>query len=762
MSSDKKAPNPGEREDGGDYGYANLGSTPAVDTKGVNDNDTASEASGLAIPAGKKVVTITTTGGDGTGDDAGSPKLRSSFAATMWNPMNDKDKLRFNQKRLIQMFAGLLLGTCAGSAFAFGVFSNKIKVSANMSQADMATITTVGTIAMSFVFPAGILFDYYGPHYVIAVATVLSCGGFALLALIFKDIVKADVYTVSLANGLQNWGMGFCDSGSLLPNLFNFPINRGDVLIIQKTFFGLGATFLSLSFDGFFGATDNYIGYAVYITILTFIAGTFGTFFIRLPPYKRTLRDLKRIAKLSPEEQEEERLFEERAFELYHNPRLTDRRRLNLGVTCLIVTLVFFSSFSVIKTYVEIPSSVITALTVCAILCLLSFLIMLYPRPLPAFFDYEFLPDLHPPESLVDKPAAIAASPRKEGSDSVSLLNNEAGNDSDGDKRYSYGLTGNNSSSSPTKPAGTVGFYGDDEDGASAGGQQGRASAFYATRASVAGNSAPIAVPQAVAPSAIPSIVLPFSKSIVRPMIWAFWMMAFAKSACTVIINNQAQIMSSANDGIVDSKSNSLAVALFGIGSACGRILVGLGETYFQRRNALAREEQLVWEAENGPYDPNAPDKPGQPDMRPVYHRLTSSVVCMLPVCPTTLTICNFLLTFAPVSMFPVIFIVFGCAYGGWISLLSLSIKEIYSNDTAKHYNFVFSSGIVSAILLNRMMFGDWFDEQAKKHPGPDGNSCAGHVCYANSLYVIGSICFVCIFVTFYIVRYWWKVRQTF
>eukprot|EP00744_Colponema_vietnamica_P010631 GILI01015005.1.p1 GENE.GILI01015005.1~~GILI01015005.1.p1 ORF type:complete len:619 (+),score=124.20 GILI01015005.1:111-1967(+) len=616
----------------------------------------------------------------------------------------------------------------AGSSYAFGIFSNKIKASAGFSQSDMTTITTVGSLLGSFTFPAGVLFDFAGPQYVLGVATALSCLGFIMLALIFQDVISPSVYSVAAANGLTNWGAGFTDCGSLMTNLFNLPISRGEIMIIQKTFFGLGSTFLSLCFDGFFGATDNYIGYAAFVCVLIFVTGSLGAAVTRLPKYKRTTRDLKRIAGLGPVEREQERLVEERTFELFHNPRLVDRRRLNAGVLCLFVTLVFFSLFSIIKAYVSIASGVLTGLTVLACLCLLSFFVMVAPFDLPAFFDFAFLPDLHPPEELEDKPSGKGAS---------------------GPQRSAFVESNND--------ARTVVVMVDDNVQEET--NDGRTSAFLPQRASIAGNSSPISIPQAVAPSTIPSISTGFGTNILQPIIWCFWVSGFAMfGANTVIIQNLSQIFTAANGGVYDKSLNSLIVALSGIGSACGRILIGFAEMYLHRRNAILREAQLVHQAQLG----DGAGAASTVDMTPIYHRWDSSVVFLMPLCPATMVVCALLLVFCPVDAFPVLFFVCGVAMGGFLATFALGIREIFSVDVAKHYNFVSSAGMLSSVLLNRIMFGMWYDREVENHPAPDGVTCSSSACFSGPLYVLSGLNLMAIGSSFLIVYRWRNVRRTF
>lgn len=698
---------------------------------------------------------------------AGPGKSRESFAASLWHSMNDHNKIAFNVRRFVQLFAGVLIATCGGAFFSFGIFSNKIKETARLSQSDMTTITTAGTLVGCFTFPAGVLYDYFGPPPVLVLCTVCFCSGFSLLALIFKEVITPTVYSVSVANALIGWGIGFMDCGTILTNLFNFPINRGEVLIIQKTFLGLGSTFLSLIFDGFFGASENYIGYAVFVCLFMLVGGTFGTIVTRMPKYKRLIIELKRIEKLDdPILKEQERLVEERTFELFHNPRLVDRRRFNAGVTCLFATLLFFSSFSIIKTFIDIPTNVLTGLTVIAIGCVLSFGIMAVPFNLPAFFDYEFLPDLHAPEALVDKPANEQEEDEKNSEGEISgserdrqpLVKNEKRKPT----KSSSPIANNNNSEYDCIDAGVEISY-----------DEGRASSYLPQRASVAGNSAPIAVPEGLNPDAIPSVSTKFLESIKDPIIWCFWLTFFAMTGANGVLNgNQAQILTAANGGLFDQKLNSLTVALYGIGSACGRIIVGMLETLFHRRNAILREKQLVWLAENGVDTNDVETLEGavnnenvlndKPNMIPIHHRLNSSVLCFLPLPPLVLGASSILCAVLPVQSYPALFWIAGASYGSSLSLTILGVREIFSVDVAQHYNFVTAAGMLASVLLNRLMFGMWYDDETKSHLAADGISCAGYSCFADSLYVCAAICFCAVFSSAFVTVRWWKIRQTF
>ena len=655
---------------------------------------------------------------------------RRSFAATLWNPMSDEERRLFNRRRFIQLVFGIFMGVTIGVQYAFGVFSNNLKVRAGFRQSDMTTITTVANCLFAFTFPAGVLFDYAGPTPVLLLSMTFGVTGFILLAMIFAGVIEPTVATVAIANGLPNWHAGFLESGTLLPSLFMFPTNKGEVVILQKTFFGLGSTFFSLSFDGFFSANEDYQGYCLYTAAIILVAVSAGALVTRLPAYKRTQRELNAIAKMSPIDAERAKMMEEQSFEMHHNPRLSDRRRLNFGVTVLLTTVVFFASLSFIKAFITIPSNAIMMLTFVAVGCIAAFSIMLVPRPFPAFFDYEFLPDIHPPEELMDRPDASKAVNGHSKNDPLlkdivtdgtgSTLNDERAHSLD-TRRAGGSAIGQNEERSNSTIGGddsgagrynhgspSIGGY-----GRSFGGDEvadGRASQFMAKRQSIAGGSM-IAIPKAVSPMAIPSITTKFTESIRSPFLWCFWFTAFAIMGTNfVFVNNITQIYVALNNGEFVKSSNSLNVALIGIGSAIGRISAGFAETYLHRVNAIHRDKQLEYLAKQEMGALTADDV--APDMTPVYHRWNASVVMAIPLSPLVVGLMCLAVLFVPPAALGVVLIVFAAFVGLFLGLLALCIREIFSVDVAKHLNFVLSAGMFATVLLNRLMFGGWYDEE--------------------------------------------------
>ncbi|CBZ41039.1 uncharacterized protein [Leishmania mexicana MHOM/GT/2001/U1103] len=151
----------------------------------------------------------------------------------------------------------------------------------------------------------------------------------------------------------------------------------------------------------------------------------------------------------------------------------------------------------------------------------------------------------------------------------------------------------------------------------------------------------------------------------------------------TVMQMNAAQIYRSKNLGVYDQSRLSLYVALIGVGSAIGRIVSGSLDMWLIRRKATSTNEILTT------------------TFLPVGAVLLLASYLLFAVIPSEGLVLPFLLGSIGTGM-------------GW-GLGALSVRIVYANDIGKHYNFMFSSGFVSTIALNRFMFGGMFDKEASR-----------------------------------------------
>jgi MFS family permease len=210
------------------------------------------------------------------------PLLPRRAPATVSVDVAPAQVARFERRRFMQLFAGLASCTVVGTVYSFGILADRLKAQFALSQDDLTTITTFGYVFALFNLPAGILFDKFGPRTVNAVAFTVLAIGFALFALTFQGVLPGSTASLSAIYVLCCWPAGFLDTGTLMPNLFRFPLNRGDVVIIQKTFMGLGATIFTVCYMGFFGGS-NVAAYCWFIAAACVVLGTGAVAAITMP-----------------------------------------------------------------------------------------------------------------------------------------------------------------------------------------------------------------------------------------------------------------------------------------------------------------------------------------------------------------------------------------------------------------------------------------------------------------------------------------------
>ncbi|CAD2218534.1 hypothetical protein AGDE_10877 [Angomonas deanei] len=184
--------------------------------------------------------------------------------------------------------------------------------------------------------------------------------------------------------------------------------------------------------------------------------------------------------------------------------------------------------------------------------------------------------------------------------------------------------------------------------------------------------------------------------------LWLFWLTFFGLWGTGTVINmNAAQLYRSINNGVYDPRRQSLYVALIGLGSAIGRIVSGVIDMKLTR-----------WRRD------------GVRDI---------STTLFLPTGCLFLFIAYLVFTVIPPEGLVFPFLIGSIGTGmGW-ALGALSVRICYARDVGKHYNFMFSSGFVSVIVLNRFMFGGMFDaegERLNSLPYCNQRSCVRNQCF--------------------------------
>lgn len=126
----------------------------------------------------------------------------------------------------------------------------------------------------------------------------------------------------------------------------------------------------------------------------------------------------------------------------------------------------------------------------------------------------------------------------------------------------------------------------------------------------------------------------------------------------------------------------TLLTVLNGAGSALGRIAMSFFEAYTQRRKA--------------------------------EDRIPITIAFFLPTTMVTISIVLFLILPGRSLLLAYTVVAFG--NGFCASVLILVMRTIYAKDAAKHYNVGMNGLWVSALLFNRLLYGEWYAVQAEKY----------------------------------------------
>lgn len=202
--------------------------------------------------------------------------------------------MRPDTKLLLQMCVGVWVCISNSAIFIFGILSPHLRSAPfTFSSADVNVIATVGAVASYISLPVGMLYDRCGPRAVLFSGAVANLIGWLGIALIFWSVVATKIETISdapptttlhqttssattgntstlspnhysvalhlspimewlppfywicLFYGISQFSSPFYEQGAVLTNLQALSTHKGDVVLIQKTFMGLGSSIIS-------------------------------------------------------------------------------------------------------------------------------------------------------------------------------------------------------------------------------------------------------------------------------------------------------------------------------------------------------------------------------------------------------------------------------------------------------------------------------------------------------------------------------------
>ncbi|KAG5483900.1 hypothetical protein CUR178_06897 [Leishmania enriettii] len=176
---------------------------------------------------------------------------------------------------------------------------------------------------------------------------------------------------------------------------------------------------------------------------------------------------------------------------------------------------------------------------------------------------------------------------------------------------------------------------------------------------------------------------------------WALWWTSFVTMGVTfVIIFNSAFLFAALQSAPVEGSLRTMLTVLNGVGSAVGRLMMSFFEVWSQKRKAE--------------------------DRVPITVAVFFSTGCII------ISIVLFLVL--PAAALPLPYVIAAIGNGFYNGVMLLVTRTIFAKDPAKHYHFCFSALVLSGVVFNRFLYGEWYTVQAEKQGGGD-KLCYGRHC---------------------------------
>ncbi|GET91328.1 hypothetical protein, unknown function [Leishmania tarentolae] len=206
-----------------------------------------------------------------------------------------------------------------------------------------------------------------------------------------------------------------------------------------------------------------------------------------------------------------------------------------------------------------------------------------------------------------------------------------------------------------------------------------------------------------------------FWESVCTLKLWALGYSLF--SICgtqMVIIVNARFVYAAASETPMTQEVASLLTVLNGAGSALGRILMSIFEVWTQKR------------------------KPEE--------RIPLTIALFIP--SLIVLAASLLLLFVQKEWLLIPFALTALGNGFSAASIVLVMRTLYAKDVANHYNCMSLSSLAGSVLLNQMLYGNWYTNEAKKQ---GGNICIGRQCIFVPFAIMSGLLFTSLFSDLYV-----------
>jgi hypothetical protein len=553
-------------------------------------------------------------------------------------------------KRFRALSCALFCSICVSLVFAFDLFSDEFQTRYYLSDGDLSTISTVGVVFCYFVIPYGVLYDYMGPLPLLIIAGVTGFVGCLGLGLVFDGKIKGNTATISVFYAFMNTCSGLFDAASIVTLVELFPRNRGPVIGLAKVMTGLGSSVLSSISRGFF--STNISGFIYFIMALTVAVAVGAGFLITLPPYF-----INRWRKRGKTEEEVTALT---SLKTIYAEKFVPIPRIAYGYVIVACLVIFFTITAPVLAYTKVSHAGKTAVGAITVVLCMSFWVMALPIP-----------------SLggVNEPAEV------ENSFDDAELNAVAVHKIENDGKPQVEGSGevlNDSREHLDQPSLTSSHDGVTTPEVEAVIEEGPQDPRYGGT---------------------------IWETLSRPDIWLLLIAFVCQGALGTIVTYNGSTIYVARTGRPRSAGlGSLYTAFIGVGSAVGRIAMGLFEAYVQHQD---------------------------PEKRKVL------VTIALPVAPVIATIAGILILVLPgdALLFPYILVYF--EEGVFNGVRALIFPCIFASHHGILYNMSFCTNVIGVICFNRFLFGLTVDREREKMNHTVKQGCTTRACVQTPIIVV-------------------------
>ncbi|KAJ7241530.1 hypothetical protein O6H91_20G048100 [Diphasiastrum complanatum] len=200
----------------------------------------------------------------------------------------------FIKSRWMTMAASFFIMACNGTVYAFGIYSETMKLTLGYNQEQITTIGFYKDLGGNLGIVSGVLQDFTGAWVVILLAAILNVAGSVMIWLgITERIAHPAVWQMSIYHFICFNATAFVNTGIIVTGIKNFPGNRGFVLGLVKGFFGLSGAILAQIYRAIYG--DNPSSFVLMIMWLPTIVFLSFMFLIRRQPPTKEGNETRRF-----------------------------------------------------------------------------------------------------------------------------------------------------------------------------------------------------------------------------------------------------------------------------------------------------------------------------------------------------------------------------------------------------------------------------------------------------------------------------------